>query len=54
VRYGIEAQTGLIERDAGLPPDRRIEFHVGTQLGATWAMRPEAGREYFLLKPERT
>jgi adenylate cyclase len=26
-------QTGLIERTAGLPPDRRIEFGVGIHLG---------------------
>ena len=33
VRCAIEVQTGLIERNAGLPPDRRIEFRVGTHLG---------------------
>jgi adenylate cyclase len=26
VRCAIEVRTGLIERNAGLPPDRRIEF----------------------------
>ena len=26
-------QNGLIERNAGLPPDRRIEFRVGVHLG---------------------
>jgi adenylate cyclase len=25
----IEVQTGLIERNAGVPPERRIEFRVG-------------------------
>ena len=33
VRCGIEVQTGLIERNAGLPPERRIEFRVGIHLG---------------------
>ena len=33
VRCGIEMQNGLIERNAGLPPDRRIEFRVGVHLG---------------------
>ncbi len=33
VRCGIEMQNGLIERNAGLPTDRRIEFRVGIHLG---------------------
>jgi len=33
VRCGIELQQGLVERNAGLPPDRRIEFRVGIHLG---------------------
>jgi adenylate cyclase len=33
VRCAIEIQTGLIERNAGLAPDRRIEFRVGVHLG---------------------
>ena len=33
VRCGIEMQNGLIERNAGLPSDRRIEFRVGVHLG---------------------
>jgi TolB-like protein/class 3 adenylate cyclase/Flp pilus assembly protein TadD len=33
VRCAIEMQNGLIERNAGLPPDRRIEFRVGVHLG---------------------
>ena len=28
-----EVQNGLIERDAGLPSERRIEFRVGVHLG---------------------
>jgi adenylate cyclase len=33
VGCAIEVQTGLIERNAGLPPERRIEFRVGIHLG---------------------
>ncbi|HZZ60049.1 MAG TPA: adenylate/guanylate cyclase domain-containing protein [Roseiarcus sp.] len=33
VRCAIEIQNGLIERNAGLPSDRRIEFRVGIHLG---------------------
>jgi TolB-like protein/Flp pilus assembly protein TadD len=33
VRCAIEMQTGLIERNAGLPPERRIEFRVGIHVG---------------------
>jgi TolB-like protein/class 3 adenylate cyclase/Tfp pilus assembly protein PilF len=33
VRCAVELQNGLIERNAGLPPDRRIEFRVGVHLG---------------------
>jgi adenylate cyclase len=33
VRCAIEVQNGLIERNAGLQPDRRIEFRVGIHLG---------------------
>ena len=33
VRCAIEMQNGMIERNAGLPPDRRIEFRVGIHLG---------------------
>ena len=33
VRCAIELQSGLIERNAGLPPERRIEFRVGIHLG---------------------
>ena len=33
VRCAIEIQDGLIERNAGVPPDRRIEFRVGTHVG---------------------
>src|ERR1700678_2698306 len=33
VGCAIEVQTGMIERNAGLPPERRIEFRVGVHLG---------------------
>jgi TolB-like protein/class 3 adenylate cyclase/Flp pilus assembly protein TadD len=33
VRCAIELQHGLMERNAGLPPERRIEFRVGIHLG---------------------
>jgi len=33
VRCAIEVQTGLVERNAGVPPERRIEFRVGVHLG---------------------
>jgi class 3 adenylate cyclase len=32
-RCAIEVQQGLIERNTGLPPERRIEFLVGVHLG---------------------
>src|SRR5271165_3473138 len=33
VGCAIEVQNGMVERNAGLPPDRRIEFRVGIHLG---------------------
>jgi TolB-like protein len=33
VRCAIELQHGLAERNAGLPPERRIDFRVGIHLG---------------------
>src|SRR6202158_5910001 len=33
VRCAIEMQNGMVERNAGLPADRRIEFRVGVHLG---------------------
>ena len=32
-RCAVEMQNGMAERNAGLPPDRRIEFRVGIHLG---------------------
>src|SRR2546430_9996766 len=32
VRCGIEIQDSMIERNAGLPPERRIEFRIGIHL----------------------
>jgi len=33
VRCAIEVQSGMIERNTGLPTERRIEFRVGIHLG---------------------
>src|ERR1700693_511396 len=33
VRCAIEVQNGMAERNAGVPPERRIEFRVGLHLG---------------------
>src|SRR5215475_10179896 len=33
VRCAIEVQNGMVERNAGLLPERRIEFRVGIHLG---------------------
>jgi adenylate cyclase len=33
VRCAIEVQNGMVERNAGLPPDCRIEFRVGIHVG---------------------
>jgi TolB-like protein/class 3 adenylate cyclase/Tfp pilus assembly protein PilF len=33
VRCAVELQNGLIERNAGVPEDRRIEFRVGIHVG---------------------
>src|SRR6201996_889509 len=33
VRCAIEMQNGMVERNAGVPDDRRIEFRIGVHLG---------------------
>src|ERR1700676_3324767 len=33
VRCAIEVQNGMLERNAGLPPERRIDFRIGIHLG---------------------
>jgi TolB-like protein len=33
VRCAIEVQNGMVERNAGLPEERRIEFRIGVHLG---------------------
>ena len=33
IRCAIEIQSGMLERNAGLPPERRIEFRIGIHLG---------------------
>src|SRR6202521_3473740 len=33
VRCAIEVQNGMVERNGGLPPERRIQFRIGIHLG---------------------
>src|SRR6516164_2145222 len=33
VRYATEVQSGMVERNAGMPPELRIEFRMGIHLG---------------------
>src|SRR6202042_2520441 len=33
VRCALEVQTGMVERNIGLPPEKRIEFRIGIHLG---------------------
>src|SRR5580692_1696419 len=33
VRCAIEVQNGMVERNVGLPPDRRIVFRIGIHVG---------------------
>src|SRR5271154_3774559 len=33
VRCAIEVQRGMVERNSGLPPERRIDFRIGIHLG---------------------
>ena len=33
VRCAIEVHNAMIERNAGVPPERRIEFRIGIHLG---------------------
>jgi adenylate cyclase len=33
VRCAVEVQNGMVERNAGLPPERRIQFRIGIHLG---------------------
>ena len=33
VRCAIEVQNGMVERNAGLPSERRIEFRIGIHVG---------------------
>jgi adenylate cyclase len=32
VRLAVEVQSAMVERNAGVPPDRRIEFRIGIHL----------------------
>jgi Adenylate and Guanylate cyclase catalytic domain len=38
-RCAIEMQNGMIERNTGVPPERRIEFRVGIHLGEAFWLR---------------
>src|ERR1700680_1477472 len=33
VRCAIEVQNGMVERNTGVPPERKIEFRMGIHLG---------------------
>jgi adenylate cyclase len=33
VRWALEVQTGMVDRNAGLAPEKRIEFRIGIHLG---------------------
>ena len=33
VRCAVEVQNGMVERNAGVPSERRIEFRIGVHLG---------------------
>ncbi|RWQ18511.1 adenylate/guanylate cyclase domain-containing protein, partial [Mesorhizobium sp.] len=33
VRCALEVQNGMVERNAGVPQERRIEFRIGIHLG---------------------
>ena len=33
VRCAVEVQSGMVDRNAGLPPERRIEFRIGIHVG---------------------
>ena len=35
-RCAIEVQNGMVERNAGLPADRRIEFRIGIHWATSW------------------
>src|SRR5438093_13675131 len=37
VRCAVELQRGMADRNAGTPPDKRIEFRVGINLGDVMA-----------------
>ena len=67
VRCAIEVQNGLIERNAGVPDDKRIQFRVGIHLGDVveeadgwgtgsisrrdWRASPNRARSAFRSKP---
>jgi class 3 adenylate cyclase len=48
VRCAIEVQSGLAERKAGLPPEKRIEYRVGIHLGDVVIKPTHAVIRFFL------
>ena len=51
VRCAIEVQNGIIERNAGVAPERRIEFRVGIHLGDVVEEPDEATNSGSLREP---
>ena len=47
VRCAIEVQNGMVERNAGLPPERRIEFRIGIHVGDVVEERPHGRRRQY-------
>jgi hypothetical protein len=50
VRCAIEVQNGMVERNAGVPQDRRIKFRIGIHLGRFDEARA-AWQEVFRVNP---
>jgi class 3 adenylate cyclase len=44
VRCAIEVQSGMVERNAGLPPEKRIEFRIGIHQTRGPMRAPVGGR----------
>ena len=53
VRCALDVQNGMAERNAGLPPERRIEFRVGIHLGdvVEESRRPDGRRRQYRSAP---
>ena len=52
VRCAIEVQNGMLERNAGLPPERRIDFRIGIHLGDIVEESDGSGRVFSYIAPE--